>query len=260
MKESIREFSLEELQEFKGGPGKPVYIVYQGRVINVSDSVHWHNGHHMATHQAGQDLTKELGAAPHGPEVLERFPQVGILRNPEAEEEKIPVFLSRLFHYLPLLRRHPHPMVVHFPIVFLASTTGFTLLFLLTGNRSFEVTAWHCLWGGVLFTPLAILTGLLTWWVNYEAQFLRQVTFKLILSPLLFLLGIAVLIRRYLNPEILVFWKPVSYLYLGCLLALTALVMTIGWFGGSLTFPLDDDRPISGPDGNGEFSGDARGT
>jgi predicted heme/steroid binding protein/uncharacterized membrane protein len=237
---SLREFSLEELKEFKGGPGKPVYIVHQGRVIDVSASEHWHTGHHMATHQAGEDLTQEIGAAPHGPEVLERFPQVGILRDPGAAEEKIPVFLSRLFHRFPLLRRHPHPMVVHFPIVFLMATAAFTLLFFLTGNRSFELTAWHCLWGGVLFTPLAIITGLLTWWVNYEAQFLRQVICKLILSPLLFLLGLAVLIWRYLDPDILVFWKPVSYLYLGCLLALTPLVMAIGWFGGSLSFPLDD--------------------
>jgi uncharacterized membrane protein len=151
------------------------------------------------------------------------------------------VFLSRLFHYFPLLRRHPHPMVVHFPMVFMVSTTGFAILFLLTGNPSFELTAWYCLWGGVLFTPLAILTGLLTWWVNYEAEFLRQVIIKLILSPLLFLLGMAVLIWRYLNPEILVLWEPLSYLYLGCLLTLTVLVISIGWFGGTLVFPLDDE-------------------
>jgi predicted heme/steroid binding protein/uncharacterized membrane protein len=241
LKESLQEFTLEELQEFKGTAGQPAYILYEGRVIDVSASKRWPDGHHMATHRAGQDLTDEIKAAPHGPEVLERFPQVGLVRAADAAEEKIPVFLSRLFHYVPLLRRHPHPMVVHFPMVFMVSTSGFTILFLLTGNRSFELTAWYCLWGGVLFTPVAILTGLITWWVNYEAEFLRQVIIKLILSPLLFLLGMAVLIWRYLNPEILVFWEPLSYLYLGCLLTLTPLVISIGWFGGTLVFPLDDD-------------------
>jgi predicted heme/steroid binding protein/uncharacterized membrane protein len=241
LQESQKKFSLEELQEFTGAHGKPAYIVYEDRVIDVSTSQHWQAGHHMATHRAGQDLTAEIAAAPHGPEVFERFPQVGIMRNPEADEEKIPVFLSRLFHYLPLLRRHPHPMVVHFPIVFMVSTTCFNLLFLLTGNRSFELTGWYCLWGGVLFTPLAMLTGLFTWWVNYEAEFLRQVIIKMVLSPLLFLLGIAVLIWRYLDPEILVSWKAVSYLYLGCLLTLTLMVSSIGWLGGTLSFPIDDD-------------------
>jgi hypothetical protein len=69
---------------------------------------------------------------------------------------------------------------------------------------------------------------------------MRKVIYKLILSPLLFLLGLGVLIWRYLDPDILVVWRPVSYLYLGCLLALTPLVMVIGWFGGSLSFPLDE--------------------
>jgi predicted heme/steroid binding protein/uncharacterized membrane protein len=241
LKKSIPEFTLEELQEFRGTAGQPAYIVHEGRVIDVSASERWPAGHHMGTHQAGHDLTDEIKAAPHGPEVLERFPQVGILRAAAAAEEKLPVFLSRLFHYIPLLRRHPHPMVVHFPIVFLVSTSGFAILFLLTGNRSFELTAWYCLWGGVLFTPVAILTGLLTWWINYEAEFLRQVIIKMILSPLLFLLGAGVLIWRYLDPDILVIWKPLSYLYLGCLLTLTALVISIAWFGGSLSFPLDGD-------------------
>jgi predicted heme/steroid binding protein/uncharacterized membrane protein len=241
LKKSIPEFTLEELQEFRGTAGQPAYIVHEGRVIDVSASERWPAGHHMGTHQAGHDLTDEIKAAPHGPEVLERFPQVGTLRAAAAAAEKLPVFLSRLFHYIPLLRRHPHPMVVHFPIVFLVSTSGFAILFLLTGNRSFELTAWYCLWGGVLFTPVAILTGLLTWWVNYESEFLRQVIIKLILSPLLFLLGICVLIWRYLDPDILVCWKPLSYLYLVCLLTLTSLVISIGWFGGSLVFPLDGD-------------------
>jgi len=64
---------------------------------------------------------------------------------------------------------------------------------------------------------------------------------KLILSPLMVLLGTATLIWRYLDPEILVSLRPASYLYLGCILALAALVGAIGWFGGTLTFPLESD-------------------
>jgi uncharacterized membrane protein len=132
-------------------------------------------------------------------------------------------------------------MVVHFPIVFMMSTAGFNLLFLLTGNRSFEHTAWYCLWGGVLFSLPAMATGLFTWWINYEAEYLRQVIIKMILSPLMFLLGTTLLIWRYMDPEILVSWQPVSYLYFGGSLALAVMAGAIGWFGGTLSFPLESD-------------------
>jgi predicted heme/steroid binding protein/uncharacterized membrane protein len=242
--ESKKEFTLEDIKACDGSGGQPVYIVYQGRVIDVTKSPLWHTGHHMGAHKAGHDLTSELAAAPHGPEVLDRYPEVGQMRPGEVERpvrQDLPPFLTRLFHAVPLAKRHPHPMVVHFPIVFMMSAAGFTLLALLTGQRSFELTGWYCLWGGVLFSVPAIATGLVTWWINYHARWLRQVTIKMILSPLMLLLGTATLVWRCLDPEVLVFWRPLSYLYLGCLLALASLAGAIGWFGGTLSFPLEND-------------------
>ena len=239
MADQLREFTREELQEFDGTEGKPAYLVFQGRVIDVSASKLWPHGRHMAAHRAGGDLTPEIDAAPHGPEMLERFPQVGILKAEEAAGKEIPEFLSRLFHYIPLLRRHPHPMVVHFPIVLMMATTGFNLLYLLTGDRSFETTAWHCLWGGVLFTPVAMITGLVTWWLNYETAWLRQVKMKLALSPILLAVALAALTWRYFSPDIMISWRSASLVYLGLILSLTPLVGTIGWYGGTLSFPIE---------------------
>jgi len=236
-----KEFSPQELEEFHGTKGKPAYIAFEDRIIDVSASRHWQHGRHMGTHQAGHDLTPEIDAAPHGPEVLERFPQVGVVKKEEEARGDIPEFLLRLFHYVPLLKRHPHPMVVHFPTVFMIATTGFSLLYLLTGWASFETTAWHCLWGGVLFTPVAIATGLFTWWINYEAEWLRQVIIKIVLSIVLLLVGLIALIWRYVNPDILTVWGPSGWIYLALILALTPLVIAIGWFGATLSFPLEED-------------------
>lgn len=195
----------------------------------------------MATHRAGGDLTSEMEAAPHGSEVLDRFPEVGVIKTEEPARKEIPAFLSRLFHYLPLLRRHPHPMMVHFPIVFMISTTGFTLLYLLTDIPSFETTAWHCLWGGVLFTPVAMATGLFTWWINYEAEWLRPVIIKMVLSPILFILSLIALVWRYCYPGVLTAWGPADIAYLVMVLALAPLAMAIGWYGASLSFPLEKE-------------------
>jgi predicted heme/steroid binding protein/uncharacterized membrane protein len=236
-----KKFSAAELAEFNGTAGKPVYLAFQGKIIDVSDSPFWKGGHHMAAHQAGHDLTGEIASAPHGPEVLEKFPQVGVLRAADEAERRIPGFLAALLKRFPLLKRHPHPMVVHFPIVFMISTTAFNILYLLTGNRSFELTALHCLAGGILFTPVAIGTGLFTWWLNYEARFLKPLVMKLTLSPILFVVALTVFVWRLLNPDILASFQGTALVYGGLVAALSPLVAAIGWYGASLSFPVEKE-------------------
>lgn len=246
MPDDLKEFTSEELARFNGAGGRPIYLAYRGRVYDVSDSGLWEGGEHMAGHFAGADLSGEFSAAPHGEEVFERYPQVGVLR--EAPETIVPGPPSqglgrRLLRRFPLLRRHPHPMVVHFPIVFFISAPVFTILYLLTGVGSFETTGFNCLGGGVLFTPVALVTGLLTWWLNYDLRPLRPVYIKLTLSPILLAAGTGCFIWRWLNPEILGLlphWP--GKVYLGLICALAPLVSLIGWYGATLTFPLNEEQ------------------
>lgn len=241
-----KEISRAELAAGNGAQGGPVYIAHQGRVIDVSDSPLWQGGLHMDLHRAGQDLTAEIQEAPHGLEVLELYPQVGVIAAPPVAKTlnpEMPRVLARLLGRWPILKRHPHPMVVHFPIVFMISATFFTWLYLITGNRSFEFTALNCLGGGVLFIPVAILTGLFTWWVNYQAEPLRPVIIKLCLSPLMLAVAVAAFIWRLRVPEILAPPGGPGLIYLFLVSLLTPLAMAIGWCGATLTFPLHGKEP-----------------
>ena len=160
----MREFEIEALSEYDGKDGKPVYIVHQGRVFDVSGSKLWKGGLHMKRHHAGTDLTTDFGGVRTASKVFERYPQVGVLKIQEAFEQPMPEMLaSGSLQRFPILRRHPHPMTVHFPIVFMLSATLFTILQLITGIASFGTTALHCLGAGLLFMPVVILTGLYTW-------------------------------------------------------------------------------------------------
>ncbi len=236
----MQEFDIAELEKFDGNNGRPIYVAYKGKVYDVSNSKLWNNGLHMKRHRAGNDLTADIQGAPHEPDVLERYPQIGTLKK-EVEELEIPQPLARLLEKVPMLRRHPHPMTVHFPIVFAISTTVFNILYLITGIKSLEITALHCLAAGILFTIVAIATGLYTWWLNYMAKPLKAVKIKLPLSITLFVIQIIAFVWRLKVPDVMDSIQGVNIIYFLLVLVLFPIVVVIGWFGAFLTFPVEHD-------------------
>jgi predicted heme/steroid binding protein/uncharacterized membrane protein len=241
--EELRKFTVEELKEFNGENGKPIYIAYKGRVIDVTGSKMWRGGSHMKRHSAGADLTAEIAQAPHGLDVLDRFPQVGILLTPEQPKTEavpgaLPPWLERFLQRYPFFQRHPHPMTVHFPIVFMMFAPLFTLLYLATGLQGFEITAFNCLAAGLLFCLVVIPTGFFTWWVNYMARPLLPVTIKIVVSLVMFVDGLAALIWRILDPRVLTHLTGPNILYMVLILLLLPMVVVVASYGAILTFPL----------------------
>jgi len=236
----MKEFDSTELAQCNGENGQPIYIAHAGKVYDVSESKLWRNGVHMKRHSAGRNLTADIQAAPHAVDVLERYPQVGILKK-EVVEQELPAALAWLLKKVPMLRRHPHPMTVHFPIVFAFSATVFTLLYLITGVKSFDTTALHCLGGGVLFTVVGISTGLYTWWLNYMAKMLKPVKIKIPLSITMLVVEIILFSWRVSVPDVLDSMQGPGILYLLLVLSLSIFVMIIGWNGASMTFPVEHE-------------------
>jgi len=240
MSEDQKQITSEELKANDGSEGT-AYISYRGRVIDVSGSKLWKGGKHMNRHSAGADLTQELQNAPHGEDVLERYPQVGFLegaeeeQQTEGEEKNVPGLIQRF----PFLERHPHPMTVHFPLVFAMIAPLFLILRLLSGYEPFGETVLHVLGAGILLTPVAILTGLYTWWLNFMSQRIRQVSYKLALTPLLFLIFAATFLWRLSSPDLLTDPGAGAVVYVLLVLALAPIAGLIGWFGATLTFPLE---------------------
>ncbi|WP_455285027.1 cytochrome b5 domain-containing protein [[Eubacterium] cellulosolvens] len=76
----MKEFTEEELARYNGKNGLPAYAAFNGKVYDLSGSFLWKDGNHQVLHNAGADLSAGMEQAPHGGDVLERFPVVGILR------------------------------------------------------------------------------------------------------------------------------------------------------------------------------------
>lgn len=234
----MKKIDLDELKRFDGKEGKPACIGYMGKVYEVTHSRLWKNGRHMNRHNAGGDLSADIQAAPHTPEVLERVPQIGTLEQ-TAVERKLPPFLERILTRVPMLRRHPHPMTIHFPIAFTFAVPAFNVLFLITGIRSFEITALHSLGAAIFFTPITMATGFYTWWLNYMAKRLRAVVIKQVFSFILLPLEIVLFFWRANSPDILDLQRPAGLVYFLLVVALFGIATVIGWYGAKLTFPTE---------------------
>ncbi len=241
------EFDETALKGFDGKDGRPAYICAAGRVVDVSGSRLWPGGRHMARHEAGRDLSADLAAAPHGPEVLDRYPQVGRLVKAPAPSPAaagppdLPAIVSAGLKRWPILRRHPHPATVHFPIVFCVCTAFFSLLYAITGKNTFDATAFYCLIGALVFMPAGIATGLATWQINYMGRPMRQVAIKRFLS---FAVGIDLAVvtfwRAYAQsaPDIV---SAGGIVYLLLVVAQAPAILTVAYLGGTLTFPIEKD-------------------
>ena len=90
------EITLANISYFDGTGGKPAYVIYEGKVYNVTDSTKWQGGRHFGKHAAGKDLTDALEGAPHGVEVFEKVKHVGEISTREPLSEK-PAPAHRIF-------------------------------------------------------------------------------------------------------------------------------------------------------------------
>jgi predicted heme/steroid binding protein len=75
--EKLKPFALDELQTFDGAEGKPIYVAYKGKIYDLSKSPLFQGEKRMRCHIAGKDLTKDIDVAPHGEDLIFKFPLVG---------------------------------------------------------------------------------------------------------------------------------------------------------------------------------------
>jgi len=239
-----KRFTPQDLAGYDGTDGKPAYVAYKGVVYDISASKRWKDGKHMNLHHAGMDMGLDLAQAPHSADLLTRFPRVGVLEAPalapEPVADRVPAWISKYMKRFPMLKRHPHPMTVHFPIAFCVLAPLCLLLALVTGWAGFDAALLVLLGAAVVFTPVAIVTGLFTWWLNYAAARIRPIVVKLIATPILFLAALWAFVAHLKAPDLLA--HPGSHLgFIIVVLALFPLVSLIGWFGAALTFPPHED-------------------
>ncbi len=229
----------QEIEKNNGKDGKPAYVVVDGKVYDVSESKLWKNGKHMNRHVAGADLTSALSAAPHGQDVLERFKQVGEIKAESVAEEKLPVpkFIADFVEKYPFFKRHPHPMVVHFPMTFYITASLFLLFYYAVSpiiGLLDAILYMHIL--GTISLPVAVATGWFSWKINYLGKPMRHVRWKISLSLIVIVFDLIMLYAFWQNPLLLAEPAGINLFYAGIVFSYLPLVSIIGYHGGQLVY------------------------
>lgn len=223
--------TLKKLKQYNGINGQKAYIAYKGNVYDVSSSPLWKNGVHQKIHEAGLDLTGAMENAPHAEEVFSDFEIVDTLD--EKDENKI--------DWVKWYRKyHPHPMLVHFPIALHLFAAGLNILFLFYHDASFATAVFYSFFVATIMGVLAMLTGILSWWINYSMAFTQIFVIKLSFSIITLLLGI-VGISIYLdNPDVVYLTSLPSILYHAIIFLTGITTIVLAYNGGKITWPEEE--------------------
>jgi hypothetical protein len=95
----------------------------------------------------------------------------------------------------------------------------------------------YCVVVAGLATPVAIASGLLSWYYNYNAIWTRIFRIKIILSCVLFALQIGALVMRLAVVDEPSLRSPGYWVYAVLVMAMAPTVVFLGYLGGRLTFP-----------------------
>ncbi|GIT97532.1 2-oxoacid:acceptor oxidoreductase subunit alpha [Sulfurovum sp. TSL1] len=230
--------TLEQLKQFNGKNDQKAYFAYKGNVYDVTDSPLWENGMHEGLHEAGVDLTDALANAPHAEEVFSKFEIVDTLdnyaekvQNGEDENENRRDWVRWYRKY------HPHPMLVHFPIALHLFAAGMDLIFLFQPKASFAAAVFYTFFVSTVLGVFTILSGMLSWWINYRLALTHILRMKLTFSVITLILGIIGIVI-YLNyPDVAYSTAFPGIVYHGTILLTGITVIVLGYYGGKLTWP-----------------------
>lgn len=223
--------TLEKLKQYNGQNKQKAYVAYKGNVYDVTRSPLWKNGIHKKIHEAGLDLTNAMKNAPHAEEVFADFDIVDTLD--EKDESKID-WVKQYYKY------HPHPMLVHFPISLHLFASGLDLIFLFHPKSSFATAVFYTFFVATVMGIFTMLSGLLSWYINYQFAFTHIFVMKLSFSIITLLLGIVGIIIYLDNPEVVYLTNLPSIVYHGIVFLTGITVIVLAYYGGKITWPDKD--------------------
>ena len=131
---------------------------------------------------------------------------------------------------------HPHPMLVHFPIALHLFAGGLDLIFFMYPKDSFATAVFYTFFAATVTGGLAMIPGIMSWWINYKLAFTYIFIIKLLLSLMTLLLGIVGILIYIDNPDIVFTQSFPSIVYHSIILLTSLTVIVVAYYGAKLTW------------------------
>lgn len=228
----MQQFSEEELREYNGQDGMPAYIAYNGQVYDVTSSKFWKEGTHFKKHFAGCDLSAEMANAPHSDEVFANYPCVGVFIPSPA----ITTIDKKERYRLWYAKYHPHPAAVHFPIALHYFSAFADILFLANPSREYDTAVFLSFLIATVMGLLALVTGVFSWWVNYDFSTSKPFVIKLIGALFTLIIGFVPLVQKLQNPDVAFSTGADGITYHAVIFITVISITIVGYYGGKITW------------------------
>ena len=233
--------TLEELSRYNGKNGQSAYIAYRGVVYDVSDSDMWEDGEHQGSHEAGVDLTEAMGDAPHADDVLKGFRIVAKLEQNSSQKASLQQEHVEILTPKDKWRKwysiyHPHPMTAHFPIVLHFFAAGMDIAFFFSPVEKFEQGAYYAFFSATILGLVAMIAGVLSWWVNYSFSMIRGLIIKLYTAVFTLIVGGIGIWLHFIDPMVAYKSSVEAVFYHFSILITVPSVVVLGYYGGKLTW------------------------
>lgn len=224
----------EELKKYNGKDGNKAYVAFEGKVYDVTESELWTDGNHEDMHMAGEDLTESMEAAPHAKEVFDTFKQVDTLEAPKeglVSEERMEKLRDWYYKF------HPHPVTAHFPIALHIYAGIFNVLFLFDKTNLYEQMVFYSLAIATIAGIGSMITGLFSWWVNYNLSRGKNFIIKIYLANITLVLGLVGMGIYFYAKESIYTLDAIGIVYHSIVFLTVFSVMGLGYYGGKISWP-----------------------
>lgn len=109
-------------------------------------------------------------------------------------------------------------------------------LYAKTPKASYATAVFYSFFVATVMGGLAMIPGILSWWINYDLAYTYIFVIKLSLAIITLLLGIVGIIIYFDNPDVVYLTILPSILYHGIILFTAATVIILTYYGGKITW------------------------